>query len=209
MAHQRPVMPPVYNSSRSEGRTSEQTKLFSTHELNTALHTKVAVKVEKVSEQFTTEIAEIRTKLYRHTTSRQTSRRIVGDELRNIQEIIDDSDVDSDLEIEAFMPKPKVKEEPIEYEIDNALEPFEQAASTSNGFSNDNADARGSSDVSQRSKNGLNLMVSTNADARGPSDVGQRSTNGLNLMIPTNDSVSGSFHYYVDVSLRFELLNKN
>lgn len=102
MQTRRQITPAVYSLDRSEGRNTEETKLISPSELEAALKLKVDVKVEKLSEKFLGEIAELRAR-----NVRTGGNDLNKSDIQEIQEIVDDSD--SEIECQVLV-EPEIKQ---------------------------------------------------------------------------------------------------
>lgn len=135
IAKRRTILPPVYNTKRSEGRTTHQTKLLSQKEFNaalgsgyTAMNSRFVIKTEKFCE----EINELRNRIVNYNVG-------VGDDglddsdIEFLQDEIDEAS-DSDAEFEAIMPRPAI-EVSIKEEVPNEsteLQAVQEADSSGN-----------------------------------------------------------------------------
>lgn len=100
-------MPPVYNSKKSDGRTTQQTKLLSQHEFNAALGSGYsAMKNQFVvkTEKFCDEIGDLRMRIRNYNLGNQ-DHGLDDSDIEFLEEEIDDSS-DSEAEFDAIIPQP-------------------------------------------------------------------------------------------------------
>lgn len=101
----RHIVPGVYNMQKSKGRTTEQSKLLNTNEHNNALASgfmAINDRFEVKKEKFCGEISSLRRRIFDGTEGLDDS------DIEYLDQEINGSDAESDLEFEAIIPQPVI-----------------------------------------------------------------------------------------------------
>lgn len=140
----RPVVPAVYSLAKSGGRQFKDTHLLTELEYNNAVKSNFSamnVRFKVKAEKFCDELSELRSRITAFNTKQNDGLEGLDDEdIDFLQEIVDDSDSDSDIEFEAILPKPQliiVKTE--ENIVDNGAQANETQSTEDNGNGGSNS----------------------------------------------------------------------
>lgn len=200
--NRRSIMPAVYNSKTSSGRTTEQLHLITPQEFDVAMattSTELIGRADVKIEGYLEEVSDLRKRCATRRPQAEESTVEINDS--DIEDIQDDiGDADSEYEIELLMPKPIIKEEPI-MDAGNSVDDGDVLSPNRPGVveSSDQLSS-GSTSNNQNMLNDSNETYCSEVEAAARNEV----SSSLEMAHQAvEDALSGNLHYAEDVSMSY------